>query len=537
MAGEDRRKLGVLVVDDEPQILTAITDLLEGDFSVWTASDPETAFKILTVQDMAVILTDQRMPGMTGAEFLGKAREISDATRVLLTGYSDFAALAMAVNLGQIQAYLPKPWNPLELKVVVETAAERWRLGRQLREERNLLRSLMDNIPDAIFFKDRSLRFTRVNAAQLELLGIDSPERVVGLRLADLVAAEQAGAVEEQEKDILDRDAPMIDKIEATAGPSGAKVWHSITKVPIREGGDVVGLVGVARDVTKRKQAEDYLRRAHEELQQAVEERTRWLRDEIRRRALAEDQARSAQRGAEQANRAKTVFLANMSHELRTPLNAIIGFSELATTVMNARELEKYGGYLCNITESANHLLQVINDILDVSRIEIGKVNLREEDVDVADAIQTALRLIGHVAAGKSQTLSFSIAENFPRLKGDVRLLKQILLNIVSNAAKFTGEDGHIGVHAWVEDGAVSIAVADDGIGIEPQDIPLVLQPFGQVESALSRTHDGTGLGLPLAKGFMELHGGTLTLSSEPGKGTRVVLTFPPARTVVRPKD
>ncbi|MGE5546058.1 MAG: ATP-binding protein [Solirubrobacterales bacterium] len=523
----------VLVVDDEPQILTAITDLLEDEFAIWTASDAETALKILELQEMAVILSDQRMPGVSGAEFLGRAREVSDATRVLVTGYSDLDALVKAVNLGQIHAYLSKPWNPVELKVVVRTAADRWRLGRTLEHERRLLAALMDNVPDAIFFKDQSLHFSRVNPPQAELLGVSRPDAVAG-RLLSEIRPQGAVAVEEQERDIIDRAAPVIDKIEATIDAQGATVWHSITKVPILQGDSVVGLVGIARDITKRKQAEDYLRRAHDELQKAVEERTRWLRQEIRRRAQAEETARAARDAAEAASRAKTIFLANMSHELRTPLNAILGFAELAATLMDEKETERYGGYLSNITESAHHLLRVINDILDVSRIEVGKVTLREQEVDVLEVVEATVRLIGHVADAKGQSLVTRIPADFPRVKADERLLKQILLNLLSNAAKFTPEGGHVSVRADVFDGAVVIEVEDDGVGIAPEDVPLVLQPFGQVENTMSPKHEGTGLGLPLAKGFMELHGGTLALVSNVGKGTRITLTFPPSRTVVR---
>ncbi|CAA7615206.1 ATP-binding protein [Magnetospirillum sp. UT-4] len=526
-------KANVLVVDDEPQILTAITDLLEDEFAVWTASDAESALRMLRVQDMAVILSDQRMPGMTGSELLGQAREMSDATRVLVTGYSDLDALVKAVNLGQIHAYLSKPWNPLELKVVVRTAADRWRLGRSLESERRLLRALMDHSPDAIFFKDRELRFSRISPVQAAVLGVTSPDEVIGRTLSELVHDGRAGAVEEQERDIIDRGVGTIDKLESVVGADGATSWYSVSKVPVRDDDEVSGLIGIARDVTKRKQAEDFLRRAHEELQKAVEERTAWLRDEIRRRAMAEEQARSARDVAEAASRAKTVFLANMSHELRTPLNAIIGFSELAETLMNEAELAKYGSYLGNITESAHHLLRVISDILDVSRIEVGKVTLRETEIDVGEVIQSAMRLAGHVAGVKGQTLAFRIADNFPRLRADERLVKQVLLNIVANATKFTPEGGHISVGALLrEDGAVMITIEDDGVGIAADDIPVVLQPFGQVENTMAPKHEGTGLGLPLAKGFMELHGGALAVHSAVGEGTRVTLVFPPERTV-----
>ena len=522
----------VLVVDDEPQILTAITDLLEDEFTVLTAKDGPTALDLLAGHEVSVILSDQRMPGMSGAEFLGRARMLSDATRVLVTGYSDLDALVSAVNLGQIHAYLSKPWNPLELKVVVRTAGDRWRLGRTLEQERNLLQALMVNVPDAIFFKDRDLNFTRVNAAQAAMLGCKEPSEVVGMRLGELVGFDHAVRIEDQERAIIEKAAAVTDRVEEVADGQGGVQWYSITKVPIRQGQEVVGLAGIARDVTKRKQAEDYLRHAHDELQKAVDERTQTLREEVLRRAQAEDVAQNAREAAEAANRAKTVFLANMSHELRTPLNAIIGFSELATSVMEPLDLERYGNFLDNISESAHHLLRVISDILDVSRVEVGKVVLRETEVDVVEVIRAVSRLIDHAVANKRQTLSVDLPESMPRVRADERLLKQILLNLVSNSAKFTPQGGKIRIGASLVEGAVSFSVEDNGVGIAAEDISMVLQPFGQAENSISPKYEGTGLGLPLAKGFMELHGGQLAIASTVGEGTRVTITFPVERTV-----
>ena len=256
------------------------------------------------------------------------------------------------------------------------------------------------------------------------------------------------------------------------------------------------------------------------------------LQQEIRRRAAAEQQSRAARDVAEAANRAKTVFLANMSHELRTPLNAIIGFSELALSVLTEPDRENYGGFFDDISESAHHLLRVISDILDVSRVEVGKVILRESDIQIGEIVQSVRRLIDHVLTRKHQTLSHGSAEGLPRLRGDARLLKQILLNLVSNAAKFSPDGGGIRVTTEVVQGCITITVEDDGIGIAPDDMAMVMQPFGQAENAISPKQEGTGLGLPLAKGLVELHGGTLSLDSVVGQGTRVTVTFPATRTV-----
>lgn len=256
------------------------------------------------------------------------------------------------------------------------------------------------------------------------------------------------------------------------------------------------------------------------------------LQQEIRRRTVAEQQSRAARDVAEAANRAKTIFLANMSHELRTPLNAIIGFSELALSVMTEPDLENYGGFFDDISESAYHLLRVISDILDVSRVEVGKVILRESDIQIGEIVQSVHRLIDHVLTRKHQSLSHESAEGLPQLRGDARLLKQILLNLVSNAAKFSPDGGCVRVTTEVVRGCITITVEDDGIGIAPDDMAMVMQPFGQAENAISPKQEGTGLGLPLAKGLVELHGGTLSLDSVVGQGTRVTVAFPATRTV-----
>ena len=256
------------------------------------------------------------------------------------------------------------------------------------------------------------------------------------------------------------------------------------------------------------------------------------LQQEIRRRAEAEQQSLAAREAAETANRAKTIFLANMSHELRTPLNAIIGFSDLALSVMTGSDLDNYGGFLGDISESAHHLLRVISDILDVSRVEVGKVVLHDSHLDVGEIILSVQRLIDHVMTRKKQTLTYTPAAHLPRLRGDARLLKQILLNLVSNAAKFSPEMGNVRVVTGLVEGGIAITVEDDGVGIAPDDLAMVLQPFGQAENAISPKQEGTGLGLPLANGFVELHGGILTLDSAVGRGTRVTVIFPASRTV-----
>jgi len=233
---------------------------------------------------------------------------------------------------------------------------------------------------------------------------------------------------------------------------------------------------------------------------------------------------------AEIANRTKSEFLANMSHELRTPLNAIIGFAEIIMDeVLGPAGNEKYRGYAKDINDSGQHLLKIINDILDLSKIETGQAALCVEDIDVPEALRDSLKLIRERAraAGVDLVADFN-SQALPKLRADRRMLKQILVNLLSNAVKFTPQGGRVTVSAHCDPATgYALSVADTGIGIAFEDIPKALARFEQVDAKLDRRYEGTGLGLPLSKAFVELHGGSLELESEVGVGTTVTVRFP----------
>jgi two-component system, cell cycle sensor histidine kinase PleC len=248
--------------------------------------------------------------------------------------------------------------------------------------------------------------------------------------------------------------------------------------------------------------------------------------------AKAKAESDIARDRAEAANRAKSEFLANMSHELRTPLNAILGFSELISSRTFAANVDKHHEYAALIHGSGQHLLTLINDVLDLAKIEAGGIALHDAEIDLGRLIHETMSMVGPRALANDCRLHGDFASELPALVADERAVKQILLNILSNAVKFTPAGGDVTAFALLEsNGCLSFGVNDTGIGIAEEDQARIFQKFGQGRHDVAIMDKGTGLGLPIAKGLVEAHGGHMTLESQIGVGTRVSVHFPPART------
>jgi signal transduction histidine kinase len=264
-------------------------------------------------------------------------------------------------------------------------------------------------------------------------------------------------------------------------------------------GGKLLSSFGTIQDITERKQAEDALRRA--------------------------------QMDAEIANRAKSQFLANVSHELRTPLNAIIGFSEIMNgELMGPLGSAIYKSYASDIHESGRHLLAIINDILDLSRVEAGQIAINETRVEIHRLVAACLILVRGRADDGGLAVSVDASSATPEILGDERLLKQTLLNLLSNAIKFTPRGGVIRIATRLTKTGVEIAVSDSGIGMSESELAKIAKPFVQLENWLVRKYEGTGLGLSIAKAFCELHDGRLEIVSAPGQGTTATIHLPASR-------
>jgi len=366
-----------------------------------------------------------------------------------------------------------------------------------LEHERYLLRTLMDNVPADIYFKDRQSRFLRNTRAHARRLGLADPSQAVGKTDADFFSLEHATQAFEDEQQVI-RTGEPIHKEEKETWPDGRETWALTVKLPLRdETGQLAGTFGISYDVTEKKRAEESLRRANAEL--------------------------------ERASRLKDEFLANMSHELRTPLNAILGMSEALLEQVGGALTPRQTRSITTISTSGRHLLALINDILDLSKIEAGKLELDAEPLDVQEFCESCLMFVRTQAMQKQIGVVFEPDGHVRKFTADPRRFKQILVNLLTNAVKFTPTGGRIGlqVAAPIGEDVVRFTVWDTGIGISSTDATKLFQAFTQVDSGLARTQEGTGLGLALVAQLVELHGGSVELESEPGRGSRFIVTLP----------
>jgi PAS domain S-box-containing protein len=372
-----------------------------------------------------------------------------------------------------------------------------------LQESEERYRAMINLSPDAIYVHKQGI-IAVCNEAAIELFGAESSDELIGRELLELTHPEHREAARKRRSSVVEEGTRTLVMRQKRLRLDGSWFWAEVAAAAINWEGERGGVV-VLRDVTAQIASEDELIRSKE--------------------------------AAELANRAKTEFLANISHELRTPLNAIIGFSDLMQREMlGPLGNEQYASYIGDIHQSGTHLHDVINDILDLSKIEAGQMELQESSVDVLGAIERCIRVVAARAADSGLTLTTQLPESLPYVVADERKLKQIFINLMSNAVKFTGRGGTITVAARSDpQEGVSIEIADTGIGIADDDIPKVFRAFEQVDSSLSRTHEGTGLGLPLTKSLVELHGGTLTLQSQIDAGTTITVSLPADRISSKP--
>lgn len=468
----------------------------------WARSQPDVVWLRATGPDGAVRL-DYRRAGAAAAAEIPIAKRVQADDRSLLDLTVGFDLAATRERIHELTRGLV--WVTAAIMTVLGIML--WlairhlglipleRSRQALAESENRYRNLVELAPDGICVHSRDVVLF-VNPAAVSMFGAHSAAELVGRPMSELIARTDGIASSLRVGGARDPDrAPAEGWLRRL---DGREAPFELVAMPVIYDGRLA-VQCVVRDISVRKDTEVALRKAKEH--------------------------------AELSDRAKSEFLANTSHELRTPLNAIIGFSEaMMCEIAGPIGNPTYADYLHGIHDSGQHLLGVINDILDVAKVEAGHVELIEEPVDVPRLIQAALRLVRDRAEAGRIALR-SRASEAPPVRGDRRRLLQVLLNLLSNAIKFTAPGGCIAIEAAVADGGgVEISVADTGIGMTPAELGKAMERFGQVDGTLARRFDGTGLGLPLAMALVELHGGSLVIESERGIGTTAAVILPPER-------
>lgn len=365
-----------------------------------------------------------------------------------------------------------------------------------LRMSEARISTLLDNSPAPIYFKDKDLRFVMINRRCEEVYRVRAAD-VLGKTSEEVFQNRQGVNFVAHDREVIQKRS-LITHEEIVNGTT-----FLTTKFPIFDDeGKLIGIGGIETDITERVTVEKAYRKARDD--------------------------------AEMANRSKSAFLANMSHELRTPLNSIIGFSDslLAGTLGNI-ENPLHREYLAIIRTGGEHLLQLINDILDLSRIEAGKLQLDESTIDLVPVCNEVIRLTAEQAGSEGLYIDADLPKDLPKLYADERQLKQVLINLLSNAIKFTEPGGRVIISAkHLNDGRLEIRISDTGVGIDAENLKLVQQPFVQVADAMTRKHRGSGLGLAIVNSIILMHGGAFTLESQPGIGTSAIITMPAARVI-----
>ena len=406
-----------------------------------------------------------------------------------------------------------------EILSVGTDITEHKRAEEAIAKERVFSDEIINSLPGVFYMYDDQGKLVRWNKRQEEVTGY-SPEELFGMSVLDFFTEEHKQYIRSRIETVLAEgevraEAPLRSK-------DGEEMPYFFTGRLITFN-DRQYVLGLGVDITERKRAEEEIRRLHADLQRHAAGLEHRVAERTAELAVARDRA-------EESDRLKSAFLATMSHELRTPLNSIIGFTGILLMGLGGPLTGEQEKQLTMVQESARHLLELINDVLDISKIEAGQIELARDQFDMRTAIQKSLDKIAPLAAKKGLAVTAVIAPPVGKLVGDRRRVEQILINLLSNAVKFT-ERGEVRIESRVEGGWLVTRVIDTGIGIRPEDVGTLFKPFRQVDTGTTRQYEGTGLGLSICQRLAERMGGSIQVESEWGKGSRFALCLPLERT------
>jgi len=512
-----------LLVEDELIVsLMLAAQLRSYGYEVTTCTTAKTALEAYQQTFYPLILLDLGLPDIEGVELCRQIRVLpqGDQSIVLVVTARDAPADLQAALDAGADDYLIKPVSMQLLKVRLTIIArqlrnltERRQADEALRESEQKYRQLLETLNEGIWAIDHEACTTLVNPRMAEMLGYTVAE-MQGKHLFTFMDAQ---GVELAQRNLERRQQGLKEQHDFEfIRKDGRRIYTVLETVPMTDAqGKYLGAIAGVMDITARKKAEEELEQYRRHLEQLVAERTAELSD------LNAELVR--------ANRLKDEFLANMSHELRTPLNAILGFTEILQEGMYGELNAKVRHGLRRIADSGRHLLQLINDLLDLSKINAGKLEFVAAPVSVKSVCEASLMFIKEPAHKKQINVLSTCDQNCTRFQADELRIKQILVNLLTNAIKFTPEGGTIGleVNGDAEHQALDFIVWDTGIGIAREDLERLFQPFVQLDSKLSRHYEGTGLGLALVYRLVELHGGSIAVESDVGKGSRFTVALP----------
>lgn len=487
----DTGHAAILILDDEPQVVAALEDVLEDHFRIISLTSPQAALEMLeSGETISAILCDQRMPEMTGDEFLARARDHTDATRVLITGYADLSGVIRAVNEGRIFGYLTKPWNAGQLITTTVQAVSSCERDRELCSEKLMFHDLMSSVPDGVFIQDASGRFVRINGAGQKMLGPGAPGDAIGRTPRDVVPVDLAEAWGDVGRGIRAGDAPDGALLHDVVMRDGETRSFSIRIAP-RRGPDerISGFFGISRDITEARRAE----------------------------------------------RMKDEFVSTVSHELKTPLTSIIGSLSLIRSGVLGELPPRVDEMLEICDRNGRRLLRLVQDILDLQAIKSGKLHFEEGPVDIPTLLAEAVAANEGIGRPEGKIIDLVCPVPAVRVSGDHGRLIQVLSNLISNALKFSPPDGRIRVRAVIREGMVRLSVADLAGGVPEAFQPKIFKAFSQADGSSARTHNGSGLGLHISRSIVEAHGGRLDYSTRAGVGSCFFLELPLLTTVGDP--
>ncbi|MFX0102969.1 MAG: ATP-binding protein [Candidatus Hodarchaeota archaeon] len=498
----------LLIVDDDDGIRETFIDIFEDKgYTAIGANTGKKAIQLTRKNVFNIALIDICLPDMDGLQLLKELKKITrDIICIIITGNATIQNAISALE-DKADGYFIKPLLIDNILQKIDEFIEKQHLRRELRKSESKFKQITENLNDLVVVLDEKLDFVYLNKKTYErTLGFKIEENLSYNDFNLAIHADDEGKIKEvAQKCFRDIGKVITDIIQIKNSKGSYLTFEFKAKVYEDDTGEKK-LIAILRDITEKLKAQRDLEKLNSNLEEKIKERTKEL---------------------ERANRAKSIFLANVSHELRTPLNSIIGFSEaLKEGFMGALSIEQEK-YINDILESGEHLLILINDILDLSKVEAGKMEVKPSIFSIENLITKCINIFKEKIEKNHITTYFKVENGLDTMVADEQKITQILFNLIGNALKFTKNGGEFGINVRYKSENIIFSVWDTGIGIAEEDIPKLFKPFEQIETSLEKKSSGTGLGLHFSKKLVKLHGGDIWVESKEGEGSVFSFSIP----------